>query len=68
MYKLSVLLLIGLVPFVASQMVGGPVEAGANDTMIQSMAAFAVGEIGAEYELVNVVSGTKQVGGSILYD
>lgn len=61
MNHFGLILLVGLVSCVVCQIPGGPVEAGANDVIIQRMAAFAVGEIGSEYELVSVISGTKQV-------
>jgi hypothetical protein len=48
-------------------LVGAPEKQSTSDRPLRRMAEFAVGELGSEYELVRVVSGTKQVFIKIIY-
>lgn len=64
MKSVTIFVFLGVVTIAtAGVLVGAPEEQSANDKKLQRMANFAVGEIGSEYELVRVVSGTTQVSG-----
>ncbi|XP_060563631.1 uncharacterized protein LOC132723001 [Ruditapes philippinarum] len=49
-------------------LVGAPEKQSTSDRPLRRMAEFAVGELGSEYELVRVVSGTKQVVNGFMYN
>ncbi|XP_060563627.1 uncharacterized protein LOC132722999 [Ruditapes philippinarum] len=49
-------------------LVGAPEGQSTSDRRLQRMAEFAVGELGSEYELVRVVSGTTQVVNGMMYN
>ncbi|XP_045157349.2 uncharacterized protein LOC123523767 [Mercenaria mercenaria] len=68
MNKFTVILFFGLVAIAACRLVGAPAEVDTDHMHIQRMAKFAVGEIGSEYKLVEVISATKQVVNGMLYN
>lgn len=69
MHKLVAIAVIAFVSYVTCQkgMPGGFSEADRNDEKIQRMASIAVGELGSEYELVEVVSARQQVVNGIMF-
>ncbi|XP_060569505.1 uncharacterized protein LOC132727926 [Ruditapes philippinarum] len=57
----------GMVAVAVCQMAGAPSDAAIDDPVVVKMATFAASEIGSEYELVNVLSATKQVVNGMIY-
>jgi hypothetical protein len=64
MNNLTYLVFLGMVAVAVCQMAGAPSDAAIDDPVVVKMATFAASEIGSEFELVNVLSATKQVRGS----